>query len=76
MASWGLWGGSQKRLQQQQAEQVLAASCEVAGAGAYVSAEGWFAVRVCVLPARHMHELPTMFKVGVGGFAIAALLIV
>lgn len=45
------------------AEEALAASCLVEGAGSYVAAPGWFVVRVCVLPAAHLHELPQMFKV-------------
>lgn len=56
----GVWA---RRRRQQQTEQQLAASCQVEGPGAYVAAPGWFAIRVCVLPARHMHEFPTMFRV-------------
>lgn len=56
----GVWA---RRRHQQQTEQQLAASCQVEGPGAYVAAPGWFAIRVCVLPARHMHEFPTMFRV-------------
>jgi hypothetical protein len=44
------------------AEEALAASCLVEGAGSYLAAPGWFVVRVCVLPAAHLHELPQMFK--------------
>jgi hypothetical protein len=42
----------------------LAARCLVAGAGSYVAAPGWFAVRVCVLPSKHAHAFPAMFRVG------------
>jgi hypothetical protein len=56
----GVWA---RRRHQQQTEQRLAASCEVEGPGAYVAAPGWFAIRVCVLPAAHMHEFPAMFRV-------------
>jgi hypothetical protein len=56
----GLWA---QRRQRQQAEQLLASSCEVTGPGTYVAAPDWCAVRVCVLPARHMHEFPAMFRV-------------
>jgi hypothetical protein len=52
-----------RRRHELQAEQQLAASCEVEGPGAYVDAQGWFAVRVCVLPARSMHQFPAMFRV-------------
>jgi hypothetical protein len=62
-ARLGLWGRMRQQQQQQQPEQLLAASCEVEGPGAYVAAQGWFAIRVCVLPAKHMHELPAMFRV-------------
>lgn len=62
-ARLGLWGGRKQQQQQQQAEQLLAASCEVEGPGAYVAAQGWYAIRVCVLPAKHMHEFPAMFRV-------------
>lgn len=59
----------QQRQQAAEAEQQLVASCEVAGPGAYVApeAQGWFAVRVCVLPSRHMAEFPTMFRVRLMG---------
>eukprot|EP00775_Hariotina_reticulata_P005459 gene5459-5693_t len=40
----------------------LATRCLVAGAGSYVAAPGWFAVRVCVLPSKHAHEFPAMFR--------------
>lgn len=41
----------------------LASHCIVAGGGAYVAAEGWFAVRVCVLPSQQLDGFPAMFRV-------------
>lgn len=62
-----------RRRHQQQTEQRLAASCEVEGPGAYVAAPGWFAIRVCVLPAAHMHEFPAMFRAPAAGELSIAL---
>jgi len=64
----------QQRQQAAEAEQQLVDSCEVAGPGAYVApeAQGWFAVRVCVLPSKHMAEFPTMFRVRLMGLWLVA----
>jgi hypothetical protein len=64
----GLWA---QRRQRQQAEQLLVSSCEVTGPGSYVAAPDWCAVRVCVLPAKHMHEFPAMFRVSLSALPFA-----
>eukprot|EP00878_Enallax_costatus_P045848 GHUV01055354.1.p1 GENE.GHUV01055354.1~~GHUV01055354.1.p1 ORF type:complete len:493 (+),score=165.50 GHUV01055354.1:717-2195(+) len=50
------------------------ASCLVSSTGAYIapSAAGWFSVRVSVLPAKHMQQMPAMFNAPTAeGVAIA-----